>query len=162
MLGSPHGPNSIDTSATAVGDLRRPRILVAEDDREMRRLLVEALREDGYAVDEAPDGVELLAHIGSSVLFGTFGSVRQPPDLIVTDVRMPGLTGLTVLAALRESGENVPVIVITAFGDDETHRFAHQHGAVAIFDKPFDLLDLRTAIADVLQPERRDAPNPKG
>ncbi len=157
MRGSRHGPTSIDASAPDNGDRKRPRILVAEDDREMRRLLVEALREDGYTVDEAPDGVELLAHIGSSVLFGTFGSVRRPPDLIVTDVRMPGLTGLTVLAALRGTGESVPVIVITAFGDEETHRLAQQHGAVAIFDKPFDLVDLRTAIADVLEPEHRDA-----
>ncbi|MFN7954535.1 MAG: response regulator [bacterium] len=148
---SSRGPSASPTSADATGSERARRILVAEDDREMRRLLVEALREDGYEVDEAPDGVELLAHIGSSVLFGTFGSVREPPDLIVTDVRMPGLTGLTVLAALRESGETVPVIVITAFGDDETHRFAHEHGAVAIFDKPFDLVDLRAAIDAVLR-----------
>lgn len=131
---------------------RRPRVLVAEDDREMRRLVVEALSEDGYDVAEVCDGVELLAQVGSSVLFGGFGSTRPPPDLIVTDVRMPGLTGLTVIEGLRRTGTGVPVVVITAFGDEETHRIAHENGAVAVFDKPFELDDLRAVVLDTLGP----------
>lgn len=118
----------------------------------MRRLVVEALSADGYDVAEVSDGVELLARVGSSVLFGGFGSIREPPDLIVTDVRMPGLTGLTVLEGLRRAGGTVPVVVITAFGDDETHRIAYQSGAVAVFDKPFDLDDLRTIVLHALRP----------
>lgn len=139
------------TSDGAPNPDRRPRVLVAEDDREMRRLVVEALAQDGYDVAEVRDGVELLAQVGSSVLFGGFGSVREPPDLIVTDVRMPGLTGLTVLEGLRRAGGAVPVVVITAFGDDETHRVARENGAVAVFDKPFDLDDLRTIVLHALR-----------
>ena len=54
-------------------------------------------------------------------------------------------TTRTVLAALRETDRTTPVILITAFGDDATHREARELGADAMFDKPFDLEDLRTA-----------------
>ena len=156
---SPTSPAPCAGSEGALVRKRRPRVLVAEDDREMRRLVVEALTDDGYDIAEVCDGVELLAQVGSSVLFGGFGSTREPPDLIVTDVRMPGLTGLTVLEGLRRAGGDVPVVVITAFGDEETHRVALENGAVAVFDKPFDLDDLRTIVLHALRP-RAAAPLP--
>jgi len=148
---SPHSPARAAQPDGGSARVHRPRVLVAEDDREMRRLVVEALTADGCDVAEVCDGVELLAQVGSSVLFGGFGSTREPPDLIVTDVRMPGLTGLTVVEGLRRAGVAVPVVVITAFGDDETHRVALEHGAVAVFDKPFDLDDLRTIVQHALR-----------
>ena len=118
-------------------------ILLAEDDDEMRKLLAAALRADGYAVEEAYNGMDLLAKVARSLLHG---SSAVPVDLVITDIRMPGFSGLEVLAALRETNRTVPVILITAFGDLETHQEARRLGANAIFDKPFDVDDLRTAV----------------
>lgn len=63
---------------------------------------------------------------------------------------MPWASGLTVLAALRRYDWATPAILITAFGDDETHSEARRLGAAAVFDKPFDMRDLRRAARRVL------------
>ena len=59
---------------------------------------------------------------------------------------MPGCSGLDLLACLRHFDWNTPVILITAFGNAETHDQARRLGAFAVFDKPFDLADLETAV----------------
>jgi len=117
-----------------------PRVLVAEDDREMRAIVAAALRRLGYAVTEARDGATAVDHIGSCLLHNT----PDPPDVIVADIRMPALTGLSVLASVREL--DLPVILITAFGDDYTHALARRLGAVTVFDKPFDIDMLCAAV----------------
>ncbi|HEV8325337.1 MAG TPA: response regulator [Myxococcota bacterium] len=109
-----------------------PRVLVAEDDHEMRSLLVATLRRDGCVVEEAVDGADLLARLSAGF------------DLVISDVRMPGLTGLEVLARLRRAGGSTPFILITAFGDADLHAEARRVGTATVFDKPFDLDDLRT------------------
>lgn len=119
-----------------------PRVLIAEDDEHLRRLLASTLRRDGFEVIEAWDGAELLGWIGSLLLHPQDG--RQV-DLIISDVRMPLVTGLDVLARLRRVDWVTPVILITAFGDETVHAEAKRLGAVAVFDKPFDLNDVRTA-----------------
>lgn len=116
------------------------RVLLAEDDDDMRGLVASALREEGFEVTGVRSGNELLECVGSMVL-STDGDV--PLDLIVSDVRMPGKTGLEVLAGLRRSDWSTPVILITAFGDERTHSEAMRLGAVAALDKPFDIHELR-------------------
>jgi len=121
-----------------------PRVLVVEDDPDIRRLVVNALRRDGYEVREAVDGQGLLVELASP----------NPPssddhDLIISDIRMPICTGLQILEALRRAQWTVPVILMTAFGDEETRKSADELGAV-IFDKPFSLDDLRTAVVNLL------------
>lgn len=124
-------------------------VLVAEDDDELRSLLSGALRAEGFEVTEARDGSELLDHLGS-----LFFSGKSSLDLVVTDVRMPGFSGLNVLAGLRGNDWTTPVIVITAFGDQRLHEEASRLGALAVFDKPFDLKDLRDFIRGVLSDPR--------
>jgi CheY-like chemotaxis protein len=136
----PHGRRS-----SALTRLRPLRILVAEDDREMRRMMTASLSDEGFVVVEAGDGNRLLELIGSQLLSPN----RDHVDLIISDVRMPGHTGLEVLAGLRGSDWATPFILITAFGDEETHAEARRLGAVAIFDKPFDLDDLKTAVMNL-------------
>jgi FixJ family two-component response regulator len=63
---------------------------------------------------------------------------------------MPGLTGLEVLAGLRKRDQSTPVILITAFGDEQTHAEAKRLGATAVIDKPFDTADLLTAVRRAL------------
>jgi len=119
------------------------RVLLAEDDGEMRALLARALRGDGYDVVECPDGFRLLEQLGSLLLSPeVLGADPTPFDLIVSDIRMPGVTGLSVLEGLQLFEGLPPMILITAFGDAQTHAAAQRLGAVAVFDKPFDVDDL--------------------
>jgi DNA-binding NtrC family response regulator len=122
--------------------MSKSRVLIAEDDNQMRRLLVRALRRDGHDVDEVASGDELLHRLGTSELSRHGG----PPDLLVSDVRMPGLLGTEVLAGLRDAEWTTPVILMTAFGDAALETEARRLGALAVFQKPFDVDDLRTAV----------------
>ena len=123
-----------------------PRILLAEDDSEMRALLARALRRAGYEVRECANGIELLEHLE---VFCTEGEIEKI-DLVISDIRMPGLTGLEVLEGLREEKGFPPMILITAFGDEETHAEAERYGAVAMFDKPFDIDELIEKVREVV------------
>lgn len=119
-------------------------ILLGEDDAEMRAMLADPLREDGYDLLEARDGTELVRAIHR------FEDAMVPLGLIITDVRMPGFSGLEVLEYLDYARLTVPVIVMTAFGDDDTHAQAHRRHAALVLDKPFDIDDLRAAVARLL------------
>jgi len=123
------------------------RVLLAEDDDAMRDLLADALRSDGHEVVEARDGRELVARTGP----GWDGAWSY--DLVVSDVLMPGANGITVLSRLVDDALAPQVVVITAFGDHELHAWARSIGAIATFDKPFDIDDLRTLLFNL--PARR-------
>ncbi|MFH1016894.1 MAG: response regulator [Pseudomonadota bacterium] len=131
---------------------RPTRVLVAEDDDEMRKLITSSLRKDGYEVWEARNGMEFLSYLSAFDTTISHYTRKEPPDLIVTDVRMPGLSGLEVLEGLRQMNWAVPVVLITAFGDEATHAEAERLGVVAIFDKPFDLYEFRGAILKGMPP----------
>ncbi len=120
-------------------------ILVAEDDLEMRRLIVSTLRRERYEVLEAPDGIALLDCVEAAALSG----VRIAA--IVSDVRMPLLSGMDALAVLEATSAEVPVVLITAFGDRDTHEEARQLGAFAILDKPFDMATLCAAVSAAVE-----------
>ncbi len=121
-----------------------PRILVAEDDPNMLQLLVEALREDGNEVFEARDGGRLLVQLTHGA-----GCDYEHVDLIISDIRMPISSGLQIVEALRAAHCAVPIVLMTAFGDEQTRTHAESLGAV-LFDKPFALDDLRTAVVNLL------------
>jgi CheY-like chemotaxis protein len=120
----------------------RPAVIVAEDDDDMRNLVVQLLRDEGFHVVAARDGLELLERIADRLT----ARGGQPLDLIVTDVRMQGVTGLEVLAGLRERDWSTPVILMTAFGDASVHEEAARLGALAVIDKPFDFDALRRLV----------------
>lgn len=132
-------------------------VLIAEDDREMCRLLADSLREDGYEVMEASDGQHLrdyIDYLRGTIVNGRFFDV----DIIVSDIRMPGASGLEVLRELRRYDRETPVILITAFGDDQTHAEAYRLGASAIIDKPFDIDGFRAFIRQLVPPSSDDLP----
>ncbi|HTQ48741.1 MAG TPA: response regulator [Polyangiaceae bacterium] len=119
-----------------------PRVIVAEDDPEMRRLVVEALRKDGHHVTEVSDGGRLLVQIAEA--FDRDPTLSQV-DVIVSDVRMPVCNGIELLERLADARWGVPVILMTAFGDEDTRKRAARIGAV-LFDKPLSLEALRDAV----------------
>jgi CheY-like chemotaxis protein len=125
---------------------RQFRVLVAEDDVQMRGIVADALRDDGYDVVELADGGRLLVDIAARM---KAEDAAESVDLIVSDIRMPICTGLQILEVLRRSHWRTPVILMTAFGDDATRRLAESFMAV-LLDKPFDLEDLRSAVAHLL------------
>jgi DNA-binding response OmpR family regulator len=129
-----------------------PRILVAEDDVEVRCLVAAALREDGYEVVEALDGGRLLVQVAAA--YGRHGR-KVACDVIVSDIRMPVCSGLEVLEGLRKAQCTTPVILMTAFGDEATREYVTSLRAV-LFDKPFDVDDLRTAVMNLLPGHRSD------
>lgn len=116
----------------------------------MRHVVADTLRDDGYEVVELADGGRLLVDIADRLKAGSGASTV---DLIVSDSRMPICTGLQILEVLRQAHWRTPFILMTAFGDAATRRRAESLMAV-FFDKPFDLDDLRTAIANLLPRER--------
>ena len=121
-----------------------PRVLLAEDDIDMRRLVVEALEAWGCVVDAVADGGRLLVEISHRI-----PDQLADVDLIVSDIRMPVASGLQIVEALRTAHCWTPVILMTAFGDEGTRAHAERLGAL-LFDKPFDLDDLRDAVEKIL------------
>lgn len=122
------------------------RILVAEDDAALRGLIVAALSAAGHVVIEAATGTEC---IGLAQPWRFRGARVEPPDLIVSDVRMPGWSGLEALHILRAGAVDIPVILITAFGSPALHDRAAAHGAAYVLDKPFDLRELLAVIDEL-------------
>jgi CheY-like chemotaxis protein len=137
---------------TSVKRVVRPRVLLAEDDDELRWCLRDLLNLEGYDVVAACDGVELLREVGEHLESPQYLPCPAPHTLraIITDVRMPGFHTWNILSGLRDLGMQPPVIVMTAFGDEEMREKARAVGAVAFLNKPFDpslfLGALRTAI----------------
>ncbi len=114
-------------------------VLVAEDDADMRTLVADCLRKEGYTVKEVPSGAELLIWIAMT---RRSDGVTNLPDLIVSDIRMPSMSGLQMLRVIREAHWPTPVILMTAFGDSATRQAAEALGAV-LLDKPLQMATLR-------------------
>jgi DNA-binding response OmpR family regulator len=119
-----------------------PTVIVAEDDSELLAVVMEALRADGYRVVAAHDGEELLALVAD-----TLGNPSARADLIITDVRMPGLSGLGVLLQLRRLGIRLPTLMMTGFSPESVETVAKSLGAAGVLRKPFDLDALRAAVS---------------
>ena len=135
----PGGTQGADRSPDTSGPLR---VVLAENDEAMRQLVTASLSREGFVVTECSNGAELAAVIESQI-----GGKEHPTvDVIVSDVQMPGRTGLECLRNMRQFNERVPFIIITAFGDKTTYEDAFRSGATAVFDKPFDLEKLVHAI----------------
>ena len=123
---------------TVQRSLEGANILIAEDDDEFRKVLLEDFEKKGCHVTAVRNGLDLVGQLRCL-------EVPASPDefdLIISDILMPGVTGLSVSEGLQ-SFEGVPsIILITAFGNEETHAEARRLGAVAVLDKPFAMRDL--------------------
>ena len=133
-------------------DGRGRRVLLAEDDREMRSLLAWALVEEGYDVVETGSGFELMDYLESRLLDARMGGRLLDVDLVLSDQRMPGCSGMDILACLRRYDRVTPFILITAFGDPLMHAQARELGASLVIDKPFDFDEVIALIRRILPP----------
>ncbi|MBK8481534.1 MAG: response regulator [Proteobacteria bacterium] len=125
------------------------RVLLAEDDEDLRLLLAAALKSHGYRVDEVADGAALLERLASSQ---SSPYCDDPIELLISDLHIPCLSGLDVLASLRGTENRLPVILITADDSPRLEGVARRLGAAAYFRKPFDVCDLLTAVVNVSVP----------
>jgi DNA-binding NtrC family response regulator len=112
-----------------------PTILIVEDEAKMRRLLELNLGEDGFATFSAGDAETGLKLLG-----------ENPIDLVVTDLKLPGMNGLEFLQTIKRQNAALPVVVMTAFGSVETAVEAMKAGASDYVLKPFSLAEMRLVI----------------
>jgi two-component system response regulator (stage 0 sporulation protein F) len=125
---------------------RRERILLVDDDAEMRSLLADVLSEDGYEVLQAANGAEALILLH-----------REMVGAILLDKNMPGLSGMDLLPGLRLICPHTPVIIITAFGDEHTSAEAEERGGSGVLFKPFRMDELCAMLQRALAPRETPA-----
>jgi two-component system response regulator AtoC len=118
------------------------RILLVEDDLDMRQLLAADLRLNGSEVVEVADGRAALDHFRRSLGAGPSSWI----DVVISDFKMPKLSGLKLLAAIREECDILPFILITAFAESAVQGEARRLGVSLVLEKPFDLEALNLAV----------------
>ena len=116
----------------------KPTVLVVDDDGEMRSLLRDGLWSEGYVFREAGDGEEAFHLV-----------LRAVPDLILTEIRL-GAGGVDYIHRLRAIAPNCPIVVMTAFGDEQVRMNVFRAGATAYFSKPVHLAELRSCVKQLL------------
>jgi DNA-binding response OmpR family regulator len=124
------------------------RVLVVDDDETVRDVVRRYLEVAGFTVDMAGDGAEGLAKFAA-----------HEPDLVVLDVMMPGITGLEVCKRLRQTSQ-VPIVMLTALGEEENRIAGLQLGADDYVTKPFSPRELALRVASVLRRVRMPRPAP--
>jgi two-component system response regulator PilR (NtrC family) len=124
----------------AAADKRPPRILVVDDERSMRELLAIVLRREGYEV--------LLAENGRAAIEAL---EREPVDLLISDIKMPDLSGVDVLRAAKRVDQDILGIMITAFASTDTAVEAMRLGACDYLSKPFDVDLLKMKVREKIE-----------
>lgn len=129
------------SAATSVPGTRMAttRILVVDDEESIRDLCARVLSRAGFTVDTAANGEEALLKLRESAF-----------ALVISDIRMPGISGLEVLEAAKASVPGIRVVLITGFGTPHTLSRARQAGADRILTKPFNPMELLAAVRESL------------
>ncbi len=118
-------------------------VLIIDDDDQLRKSFVKLLTEEGYSVESAPSGETGLKLVQKEV-----------PDLVVLDMRLPGMNGFETFQAIHEMEPRLPVIIMTAYGTTETAIEATKMGAFDYVLKPFDIPDMLKVIGQALEAGR--------
>jgi two-component system NtrC family response regulator/two-component system nitrogen regulation response regulator GlnG len=118
-------------------------ILIVDDDAQLRQSFGKILEGEGFEVRAAPSGEAGVDEVAAN-----------PPDLVVMDVRMPGMTGIEAMQHMRASCPGLPVIIMTAYGGTETAIEATKLGAFDYILKPFDIPDILRLIGQALNAGR--------
>jgi nitrogen regulation protein NR(I) len=121
----------------------RPRVLVVDDEASMRFLLREVMSREGFRVEEAADGAEAVRKVREEFY-----------DLVVLDVKMPGMDGLEALAEIKRVRPATVVVMITAFGSREIALEAVRRGAYDYFTKPFEVHEMRIVVRRALEKQQ--------
>src|SRR5579859_5183956 len=108
------------------------RVLVVDDEENLNWSLVNSLRKDNYSADGALTGEQALRLLAN-----------QPYDIVISDVKMPGMDGFELLQWIRQNRAQTRVVMMTAFGSPTDRATAMRGGVIAYLEKPFDLVALK-------------------
>ncbi|RJE90207.1 response regulator [Paenibacillus sp. 1011MAR3C5] len=116
----------------------QPLVLIVDDGNALRILMAEMLQEEGYGVLQASTGRDAIAKW-----------LSENPDCVLLDIRLPDMSGVDVLCAIREADNPAPVAIMTAFADADMLAEARRLGIHCLLEKPFDLLHVKQAVRDM-------------
>lgn len=129
------------------GPLLDAKLLVVDDQMGVRRLLFEAFKEEGYAIDLAASGYEAVEKVKAAI-----------PDIILMDMKMPGMNGLETLHEIKKIQDDILVIMMTAYGELEIVAEAMKLGIKEYVTKPFDINELRGLVKKVINEHKHCLP----
>jgi two-component system response regulator (stage 0 sporulation protein F) len=117
-------------------------LLIVDDHPGVRRLLFEMIGDEGYLVDMAGSGAEAIRKVSARI-----------PALVLLDVKMPGMSGIETLEEIKKIAPDVPVVMMTAYGELELLAESKKHDSGYYIKKPFDLEEIRYLIKGILTEE---------
>lgn len=115
------------------------KVLIVDDQYGIRVLLYEVFGKEGYETFQAANGREALEIV-----------TKQSPDLVILDMKIPGMDGLEILKEIKKIDKGIKVIMMTAYGELDMIKEATELGAITHFTKPFDIDELRLAVRSQL------------
>ncbi|MFK7694848.1 response regulator [Paenibacillus sp. HJGM_3] len=121
--------------------MEKRKVLIVDDQNGIRVLLVEVFSSEGYLTSQASNGKIALDIVR-----------KDPPDLVLLDMKIPGMDGLDILKHIKQINPSIKVIMMTAYGELDMIKEATELGALMHFTKPFDIDDLRGAVNKHLRP----------
>lgn len=119
--------------------MKNKTILIVDDQYGIRVLLDEVFRKEGYQTYQASNGKQAIAL-----------AEERKPDLVILDMKIPGMDGLEILRRIKTLNKKIQVIMITAYGELDLIQEAMQLGALTHFTKPFDIDELRIRVDSYL------------
>lgn len=122
-----------------MGESMSAKILIVDDQFGIRILLNEVLQKEGYETFQAANGVQALQIVE-----------EHHPDLVLLDMKIPGMDGIEILTRMKEIEKDTRVIIMTAYGELDMIQKAKDLGALAHFAKPFDIDDIRHAVKNAV------------
>lgn len=114
-------------------------LLIVDDQTGIRLLLNEVFSKEGFETRLAANGMEALQSVA-----------EKKPDCVLLDMRMPGLSGVEVLKRIKKQSPDIPVIMMTAYGEIDLTEDAFAHGAERYFTKPFNIYEVRDAVLETV------------
>ncbi|WP_025025787.1 response regulator [Caldalkalibacillus mannanilyticus] len=121
--------------------MEKKKILIVDDQYGIRVLLDEVFRKEGYTTFQAANGTQALTI-----------AQNEEPDLVILDMKIPGMDGLEILKRIKLLNQTIQVIMITAYGELDLIQEAMRLGALTHFTKPFDIDELRKGVESYLTP----------
>jgi two-component system response regulator (stage 0 sporulation protein F) len=115
--------------------MEKKKVLVVDDQYGIRVLLYEVFGKEGYDTFQAANGKQALEIV-----------VNESPDMVILDMKIPGMDGLEILKEIKKINKDIKVIMMTAYGELDMIKEATDLGAITHFTKPFDIDELRLAV----------------
>lgn len=119
-------------------------LLIVDDQTGIRLLLNEVFTKEGFTTRLAANGAEAIQSVA-----------EVQPDCVLLDMKMPGIDGVEVLKRIKKDWPEIPVIMMTAYGEIDLTKDAMEHGAIRYFTKPFNIYEVRDAVLETISKTTR-------